>query len=168
MDFIVPRPASQAFGTALCAEFFQIAYVTNDIERACEVFASNYSIASFTPLEQDTPGGGLLKMRLAWAGGVMIELIEARGAGAELYNGVLPAEGFAIRHHHVGYLVADDREWQALQNTLEEKGMPIEFGSNLDGVLRFIYVRSPELGHYLEYVQLYEAGKGIMQGVAAN
>lgn len=168
MSLMIPRPDDRPMGTALAAEFFQIAYVTTDIEKACEVFGQRYGTHHFTPIDTQLPQGGALKIRVAWHGNMMIELIEANGEGAQLYRSFLPADGFAIRHHHFGFLVADDAQWDALHATCKTQRIPIEVAGTFGDSLRFFYVKAPELGHYLEYVQLYEGGRAFFGSIAKN
>lgn len=84
----------------------QVAYVTNDIDAAIEVFRSEFDTPGFYVFTNvgtgSDEGGPQLKIGLARVGGVEIELIEPIGDTAPLFKDVLPAGGeFAIRFHHV-------------------------------------------------------------------
>jgi hypothetical protein len=152
----------------LKAEHFQVAYVTNDAARACQVFKDRYGIKAFGPLDAETPAGGKIHIELAWAGGIMFEIIEASGPGTDFYNDRLPKDGFAIRHHHYGYLTHTEAEWEALQDEIRRGGWTIAMSGHSEGFMRFAYVEAPELGHYLEYFLLDPAGVAFFENVPAS
>jgi hypothetical protein len=169
MQNIINRPVgTAAAGGLLQAEHFQMAYVTNDVERACDVLRARYGVRNFAPLHVAMPAGGRIHIELAWTSGMMIELIEATGAGTEFYNDVLPATGFSIRHHHLGYLVRDMPSWEALMSTIKDEACPIAYEGHNEGFLRFCYINAPEFGHYLEYLLLDPAGVQFFENVPAN
>lgn len=167
-DPIVMRPVRTRGTSVLAPEFFQIAYVTTDLDEAQRVMKARYGIAEFTIIENDLPDGrGAVRIAVAWVGDVMVELIQAKGDVA-FYTSTLPAEGFAIRHHHYGYFIGSDAEWDRLHQQFERDGWPIVFSSVAPDFLRVSYVEAPELGHYLEYIQPTEAGKTFFANVAAS
>jgi extradiol dioxygenase family protein len=149
----------------LRAEQFQIAYATNDIERACRCFQEQYGIKEFRRLSGPLKTGGHIHVELAWVGTTMYELITAEGPGAELFSRVLPASGFAIRHHHLGFLIHSEAEWQALMSEIESKGWKMPSKSSNPGFMRSCFVESPELGHFLEYLFPEAAGIEFFEGV---
>jgi hypothetical protein len=152
----------------LAPEFFQIAYVTTDLDEAMRVMKARYAIADFTMLENDLPdGSGTIRIAVAWVGGVMLELIHAKAEGT-IYTAILPAQGFAIRHHHYGYFIGSDPEWDRLHDQFRRDGWSIVFAGEVPDLLRVTYVEAPELGHYLEYIQPTEAGKAFFANVAAS
>ncbi len=152
--------------SVLNGEHFQVAYITNDIARAMEVFADRYGIANFVGQEGATPSGGQIHVELAWKGGVMFELIETSGPGSDFYNDRLPAEGFAIRHHHLGYMVWTEEEWDALHQKIADEGWPIAFQMRMEGYLYATYIHAPELGHYLEYIHPQAGGMAFFDSVS--
>jgi hypothetical protein len=169
MQNVIRRPVSSAAaGGLLQAEHFQIAYVTNDVKRACGVLRGRYGVRNFAPLHVDMPAGGRIHIELAWVGGIMIELIEAIGPGTEFYNDVLPGDGFSIRHHHLGYFVQDIASWEALMKTIQDEAWPVAFEGRNEGFLRFCYIKAPEFDHYLEYLLLDPAGVQFFEAVPAN
>jgi hypothetical protein len=153
------RPA-QTFGPGAGLfrnDHFQIAYNTNDMDKAVALFGERYGIKEFQKLEGPTPSGGQVRMYIAWAGGVMYELLWAEGPGTEVFRAGLPAEGFAIRPHHLGYYVPTEEAWNDLLAEIERTGRKIVHTTHVPGFLRAIIVEQPELGHFLEYI-LPEAG----------
>jgi catechol 2,3-dioxygenase-like lactoylglutathione lyase family enzyme len=166
----IQRPAAiLAPGTGLFRnDHFQIAYATNDIERACDIFRQRFGIREFRRLEGQLPAGGKIHIELAWAGGAMYELLQTSGPGSSFFNAVLPAGGFAIRHHHLGYIVEDIAGWEALQDEIRQAGWTIHSNSNNQGFLRACIVEVPELHHYMEFFLLEPAGIAFFDGVPRN
>jgi hypothetical protein len=150
-------PGDYAHGL-LHGEHFQIAYATNDIERAKAVFAERFGIALFATLQGALPQRGSIHVELAWCGGVMYELLTASGPGSEVYVESLPDAGFAMRHHHYGYLVRDAAAWDALRATIARGGWNMRVDQNIAGFMRQIFVESPELGCLCEYLLPEPAG----------
>lgn len=160
MTVILRRPAVRnGLGVGpLGFEQFQTAYVTNDIDRACEVFADRYGISSFRRLEGALQEGGRIRIEIAWAGGALYELVCATGAGSQFYVNRLPAQGFAIRHHHLGFLVPDAAGWDRLQQLIEHGGWKVALRTVVPGFMQACYIEAPELEHYLEYLLPEPAG----------
>lgn len=162
-----PELLLEPAGGLLRTEHFQVAYATNDIERACELFRQRFGIREFRRLEGAMPSGGHIHVELAWVGNTMYELLSAEGPGAELYMGRVPIEGFAIRHHHLGFLIHDEAQWQALLATVERDGWTLLSKSHTPGFMRSCFVDAPELGHYLEYLFPEPAGLEFFENVPA-
>jgi extradiol dioxygenase family protein len=167
MNVSLNRPiiASDIKGS-LGFELFQHAYIVRDLETAMATFKEHYGIEKFTPVPMP-PMEGPTSMRigLAWSGGQMIELIEARGPGLEIYT-EWSVPGQDIRLHHFGYLIENDGQWAALEQKLAAEGKPhVFFGS--PSLCKFIYVFAKELGHYMEFVYPTAEGKAFFDSVAA-
>jgi hypothetical protein len=147
---------------------FQMAYATSDLDRACGVFADRFGIKKFRRLEGQLPAGGHIRIELAWVGGTMYELLRAEGPGSDFFMSVLPSDGFAIRHHHLGFFIDTLSDWTALEAEIERGGWPIRSKSNNQGFLRACIVEVPELGHYLEYIFPEPAGIAFFESVPGN
>ena len=161
MPYLLPRPPA-AFdpGSGLLrAEHFQMAYATNDIDRARDLFASRLGIGEFRRLEGPLAAGGHIRVELAWVGSIMYELITASGPGSDIYVGRLPGgDGFALRHHHLGFLIHDSGQWQSLMDEVRSGGWLLPHVSDNPGFMKSCFVDAPELGHYLEYIFPEQAG----------
>jgi catechol 2,3-dioxygenase-like lactoylglutathione lyase family enzyme len=170
MNSLVNRPnAILAPGNGLLRnDCFQVAYATNDVERACSVFGQRFGVREFRRLEGQLPAGGHIRVELAWAGGTMYELFQCEGPGSAFFNSVLPPEGFAIRHHHLGFFVRDMQGWEAVHREIKEGGWTLHSNSYNAGFLRACIVEVPELGHYLEYILPEPAGAGFFATVPSN
>jgi extradiol dioxygenase family protein len=149
-------------------EHFQMAYATNDIERARRHFQDRYGIKAFRRLEGPLREGGHIRVELAWVGTIMYELLTAEGPGSELYVGRLPAGEFAIRHHHLGFLIHDDAQWSALMSEIARSGWAMPSKSHNPGFMQSCFVDVPELGHYFEYIFPEPAGLAFLEAVPGN
>ncbi len=151
------------------AEHFQVAYATNDIDRAKTLFSERLGVREWQDLQGQLPTGGHIHIELAWVGTVMYELLTASGPGSEIYMSRLPqGEGFAIKHHHLGYLIPDQAQWDALMDGAEHFGWPVVHRGHTEGFMRSCFIDAPELGHYLEYVFPEPAGLAFFQSVPGN
>jgi hypothetical protein len=144
----------------LRAEHFQVAYATGDIDQALALFATRYGVTQWARLEGALATGGHIRVELAWMGTVMIELLSAHGEGAGIYMDRLA--GQALRLHHLGYLIDDDAQWDALMRC---HGDRLAHVSHNTGFMKSCFVDAPELGHYLEYICPEPAGRAFFQSV---
>jgi extradiol dioxygenase family protein len=163
-----PAPSFAPGRGLLRNDHFEVAYATNDIDRALEVFRDRFGIAEFRRLEGALPQGGHIRIELAWAGGVMYELLTASGAGSDVYVERLPTDRFAIQHHHLGYLIHDAEEWRALEDEIARAGWTVRVNANVEGFMRQIFVEAPEIGHLLEYLWPEPAGVDFFDSVPGN
>jgi extradiol dioxygenase family protein len=153
----------------LHAEHFQMAWATNDIDQAQAMFRDRYGIANWTRLEGALKTGGYMRVELAWVGTIMYELMFSSGEGSEIYMNRLPnTDGFHIKHHHLGYMLEGDAEWDALMARIDSSGHSMPHVSFNDGFMKSCFVDAPELGHYLEYICPEPAGAAFFEGVARN
>lgn len=170
MPALVKRPDAP-LGTApgfLRRDQFQTAYVTTDLDRACDLLGSRYGISSFSFIEGEMQGGGELRVAFAWVGGNMYEIIDARGPGAVFYTNRLPADGFAMAFHHLGFLVHGQEGWDALRAEIAASATPIVFSTEVPDLLDAVYIEAPELGHYLEYILPRPGGVAFFESIPAN
>lgn len=159
-----PRPGHALLGR----EHSHSAWVTNDLDRAVEIFSERYGVKAFRFLEGEMPRGGFIRVAFAWAGGQVLEIICATGPGSEFYNELLPPGEFAIRFHHLGFIVHDEAGWRALEADLRSGGWPIAHETSTGDFIDAYYIKAPELGHYLEYVRPLAAGLQFYAAVPEN
>jgi hypothetical protein len=154
---------NQAAGNGLfLARHFQNAYVTRDIDAAARMFAERHGIRSFHYM-RDVPfgPGASIHIGLAWAGKVMIELIQPNGDAPNLYSTMLPPTGQLLRFHHLGHLIEERREWDEVVARAESSGIPVALRGNGYGV-NFLYLDArADTGHFLEYVHLDAEAAGF-------
>jgi hypothetical protein len=170
MESILQRPqAAVAPGAGLLRkDQFQVAYVTNDLDRARKILSERYGIGDYAFIEGPMASGGEIKVAFAWVGTTLYEIIDAKGPGTLFYNERLPQDTFAIQFHHLGFLIHDRESWQALEREIKEGDWPIAFETYNPGFMDAFYVEAPELGHYLEYIYAYEAGLQFFHSVPVS
>lgn len=142
------------------ARHSQIAYVTNDLDRALAVWRDTFGVPAFFVFANDTPGlmssqPYQLKIALANVGGTEIELIEPLHGSAPLHAEVLPADGsFAMCFHHVAMRIAGDlAAYEAHMASLDPALHPVVWSGGLGDLMRFAYTdERATLGHYVEHV----------------
>lgn len=152
----------------LCREHSHSAWVTNDMARAVEIFAQRYGVSDFRFIEGPMPGGGHIHVAFAWAGGQVLEIIRASGPGTAFYNELLPDDGFAIRFHHLGFVIHDQAGWDSLEAEIRSGGWQVAHQSLTGSFIDAYYIKAPELGHYLEFVRPFAAGIDFYAAVPAN
>jgi hypothetical protein len=162
-------PLTAAPGEGLLrTEHFQMAYATNDIDRACALFRDRFGIREFRRLEGPLPEGGQIRVELAWVGTIMYELMTASGPGSAITMDRLPPGDFVTRHHHLGFLIHDEAQWSELEARAERCGTPLLRKSRNEGFMQSCFVDVPELGHYLEYILPEPAGLDFFNNVPGN
>lgn len=150
----------------LRSEHFQMAYATNNLDAACDLFSAQFGITEFASIGGVTPQGGEMHVRLAWVGTIMYELMEASGPGSELVMDRVPAgSGLQIGHHHLGYLVHTPEDWAALEAEAARAGFAILRKSANPGFMTSCFVDVPQLGHYLEFIMPEPAGRSFFEQV---
>lgn len=164
MNTVVRPPrAAQPVGL-LGYELFQLAYVTNDLERAVKLLGESYAITNWSYIE-----AGVMRVALAWTNGQQIELIEtAKEQYQPLYDDWIGRKGdFVIRHHHYGYFINSEEEWALLRQQITKAGRKMWMDIEVEA-MKVIYIEAPELGHFLEYIFPNEAGGAYYSSLAAN
>jgi hypothetical protein len=146
--------------------FFQLGYVTNDIEKAIDLYAKQFGAPEWTTFDSgsmnpDNPYPSMIG--LAWVGSVQVELIQPKATPAPLYAEAMPKSGFGINIHHLGYILEDEAEWNAANAAVKSQELRVATHLKIDGVIELIYADArPLLGHYLEYVWLQPKGRKFL------
>ena len=157
--------------------FFQLAYVTTDIEHSIRLFGEFYGIQKFLTFDEpasmniiDNRLETSCKMQLAFAtiGEHQLELIEPIEDPLGRYTEILPKEGFGQRFHHLGCRFQKRGEWEAFRSSLDSGKHPIAI-ENVGGESRYLYLdERPNLGHYLEYMWLTEQNAAMFDAIPKN
>jgi Glyoxalase/Bleomycin resistance protein/Dioxygenase superfamily len=142
------------------ARLFQLAFVTDDIERGQDLLAARFGVDDFGTLgemtlinTQDEPL--TFEARIAWLHDLELELIEPRGGFDALYRDGLPADGSSLALHHVGYLLDTHEAVSAMQAQVDSHGMPVPLSGRRGTESAFFYADArPLVGHFLEYLYL--------------
>ena len=143
-------------------------YVTNDLDRAMDLFRERYGVGEFTFIEGPMPQGGTIRVAFAWAGSQIYEIIQASGPDTEFYNALLPEREFAVRFHHLGFVIHDAESWRELEAEIESGEWSVAYSTVTGDFIDAYYIYAPELGHHLEYVWPHEAGLAFYGAVPVN
>jgi Glyoxalase/Bleomycin resistance protein/Dioxygenase superfamily len=148
----------------------QVAYVTNDFDRALVEFRDRYAIPKFMELRDlqvETQPGEYAKTHigLAWAGDVQIEIIEPRGGADGTYREVLPKDGqFTMRFHHVAQLLDTEEELNAIEAKMRQQGVRIAIRGSAPGSAAYFYSDHRQtLGHYIEHIYYTPEGRKLFE-----
>lgn len=167
MPQLLPRPSSDGDTASglLRAEHFQMAYVTNDIDRACDLLGRQLGIADFACIGGPLPEGGEIQARFAWVGTIMYEIICAQGPGSAIYNSRMPqSPDFTLKHHHLGYLIHNQQQWDGVLANAALNGWDIPY-RGVNPLVEVCFVDVPHLGHYLEYLFATPVGMDFFNSV---
>lgn len=167
MPQLLSRPSSDGDTASglLHAEHFQMAYVTNDIDRACDLFGRQLGIRDFASLGGPLPEGGEIQARFAWVGTIMYEIICASGPGSAIYNSRMPqSPDFTLKHHHLGYLIQNQQQWDGVLANVAHHGWDIAY-RGVNPLVEVCFVDVPHLGHYLEYLFATPVGMDFFNSV---
>lgn len=153
----------------LFSGFFQLGYVTRDLDSACAAYREKFGPVEFTI---NTPGpingapAPTRRIALAYIDDVMTEIIEPDPGQRTIYDDAVPASAGPIRLHHFGYLIDDH---QAMLKRLEQMGYEVPLHGSMAGVLDYSYADSrADLGHFCEFIRLEEAGRAYFDSVPRN
>jgi len=143
----------------------QIAYVTNDLQRAMKIWDECHGVGSFYVFSNDMPGVECsppfrMTVALANVGGVEIELIEPVADQAPLHAEGLPQNGgFAMRFHHVAMRIRGElQDFEAHMASLDKTAHPVVWTGGMGEVMRYAYTdERATLGHYVEHVWFDDA-----------
>jgi Glyoxalase/Bleomycin resistance protein/Dioxygenase superfamily len=154
--------------SALLNGVFQLAYVTNDLDEAAACLRGRYGTGEFA-FFRDLPGS-VMEIGLAYAGDMMVELIEPKTGAPELYSRWIEnREGLVVRHHHYGMLIDSADEWEAMRSAYVARGTEIALEGDVPEFLAYLYAdTTADLGHYLEYVRLYGGGRAMFASVPGS
>ncbi len=150
---------------------FQLAWITNDIERSIAQFQNFYSVPSFFTMEQEfaaTVRGetGVMKMRVALANvdDIQLEIIQPCGGIDAIYREVLPADGTHanVFHHICTKVNGTQADWDAYLRSLGPE-RPICYQGDIGkgGAFCFTDERAT-LGLYMEHLWLGEEADAMM------
>ena len=145
----------------------QIAYVTEDLEKAVDYFESTLgttkcrvtyqsSMSGVVVVDGETAQEWVIDVAMVNAGPTNIELIKPVSGSVDLYRSAL-RPGAAASFHHLGFRVASFDE--ATEIVLASGKTWKQYG-DFHGAMRFGYVDfTQELGHYVEIMELGAGGE---------
>ena len=149
---------------------FQIAYVARETEAAQQRLGDRYGVSKWhvMDLHRDDPNAATRYISTAYAGEVMLELIEPRPGSSSIYDNWLAA-GQSLKLHHLGFYAYNDEEMRAGRAQLVANGLAIPAEGRFGDLLEFLYADCvAELGHYYELVHLLPAGRDFFAPTPRN
>jgi Glyoxalase/Bleomycin resistance protein/Dioxygenase superfamily len=154
--------------------FYQVAYVTNDFERALRQCTLTHGAREFArmPAIQYEIGPGravVCNVGLAYVGATEIEVIEPLEGDVAVYRDALPTEGFALRFHHLARLYDTREEVEAQIAVYRREGRALPVDGTSPGSARYYYADfRAELGHYIEGVWFEPASRAWLGTIPRN
>jgi hypothetical protein len=156
------------------AGFYQVAYVTNDFERALGVCAATLGAREFArlPAMQYQTGPGrtaICNIGLAYVGATEIEVIQPLEGDVKIYSEILPATGFALRFHHLARWYESCAELETQLAAYRSAGRAVPIDGTSPGSARYFYAdfRS-EIGHYVEAIWFEPAARQWLMTIPRN
>jgi len=148
-------------------QFFQIAYVTNNLEKGMELFKRHYGIPEFRIVrtrEFARPAPPYLRLAVAYRDDVMVELVEPEPCNLELYIDALRPDG-GLCIHHLGYFVNPD-VFETLEERFKARGIAVpDIRRNNTFPILFADTRQ-ETGLYSEFIGVPEENRGAFADAA--
>lgn len=149
-------------------EFFQLGYVTGDLDRAIALYRERYGVPEF--LRFDTRAnaplgatGPFIEVALAYRGPVMIELIQPDREQPGIYGEALRADG-GVNLHHLGYLV-DEAQFSDLAERFRATGIAVPVEHRNEGLALLYADTRGDNGLFSEYVRLGDRGRQLFATV---
>lgn len=146
--------------------FFQLGYVTRDLEKALATYKERFGPVEFMINEPGLVGGvpsPTRRIGLAWIDDILTEIIEPDPGQQTIYDCVRPAIAGPIALHHFGYLI-DDHE--GMLQRLDAMGYEVPLFGSVPGALDYSYADTrAELGHFCEFIRLDEGGRALFDSV---
>lgn len=149
----------------------QIAYVTNDLDRALRQFSESMGLERYylidTQQEPSHPGQPALKIALVRSAGTEFEIIQPLGYNDAVWSSALPADGsFTLKFHHLGVTVDGPvEEFERYRATWDAQHHPIVVDGWAGDMARWFYTdERATLGHYLEHCWFSDELKAHMAG----
>ena len=154
----------------------QVAYVTDDLEVACEYFEQTLgtvpstktyksSLSGIVVVDGETAEEWVIDVALVNAGATNFELIQPVSGSVELYRSAI-RPGAPATFHHVGYRIPDFDEATEI---IHAAGKTWKQYGEMKGGLRFGYIdMTAELGHYVELMDLQPGGEQMFAALEAR
>lgn len=147
---------------------FHTGYAVRNADRAIASLRENMGITEWkiVRLPDDAPGHALA---FAWAGNMMLELIDVKPGGVAIYDDWIPDDPGTLKVHHHGYYASDRAEFDALARDYQDKGQKMVIDAQMPGILYYRYFDTVALlGHYTEFVLLQDGGEAFFADVPRN
>lgn len=136
-------------------DFYQVAYVTNDFDRAVDEIRRAHDMGPFKemrelhlPTAEDREAIG--HFGIAFKGAMQFEVIEPLAGDAALYQDYLASDDFELHFHHLGQHIASEAAYKSTLEHMQKRwSAPINM-AGFGGFYCYIDARNTH-GHYLEF-----------------
>ncbi|QQT46641.1 Uncharacterised protein [Sphingobacterium multivorum] len=149
------------------AGFFQLGYVTKDIDVACKSYTKKFGVKFKVVVpDENTPGFFPVKrMAFTRIGATVIKIVEPHLTEDNIFSRYVVENPRVVRLHHLGYLIEDYQK--ALRKlSLLEYDIPLK--ETLENGLEYFYADTRnDLGHYSEFIRLDNAGKDFLASITS-
>jgi hypothetical protein len=138
-------------------DFFQLGYVTGDLDKSMTFFRESQGVDSFFTFDtralfpDGDPSRSHVRVGLAYLGTVMIELIEPDAKNAGIYGDALRGDG-GLMLHHLGYLITPDVH-AGLVDRLTHSGIAVPAASDGAGIAYIYADTRKQNGLFTEFVR---------------
>lgn len=149
----------------------QISYVTNDLDRAMNMFRSTFGIPRFFTRErvelqnqqfQTQSAPMVINVAIGWTGTLFLEIIQPLTADA-IYGRNLPKDKFALRQHHIAFAV---HNWDDFLKELTAEGKSLVFSGEVEGMIHTGYWDGRDtIGTYVEFYCNTPAGEAFWEQI---
>lgn len=155
--------------------YYQVAYVTNDFDRALDQFSLSHGIRTFMEMrDMRYPTGegrvAVCNIALAYSGSTEIEVINPLDGDVQLYRDFLPDAQFTVRFHHISKLHDSEASLEAELAKVHGEGRetPINARDSQSGSRYFYGDYRRELGHFLENIYFPPSAEAWLRSIPRN
>ena len=146
--------------------FFQLGYVTRDLDLALEAYRGKFGEVEFLINEPGPIDGApspTKRIALTYIDDIMTEIIQPNESQSTIYDDALPAEPGVLQLHHLGYAIDDHL---AMIERCADMGYQVPFHGMISGFMDYSYADTrAELGHYCEFMKLYKGADAFFADV---
>jgi hypothetical protein len=106
---------------------------------------------------------------LAYVGATELEVIQPLGDDVQIYRDFLPADGFAIRFHHISRFLETRQDYDQQFAIFQKMGKRLPIIGDFAGRASYFYADfRAELGHYIECITFTEEGREWVATIPRN
>lgn len=148
--------------------FYQLGYVTRDLERAIGLMGSGLGLSDFSHFDvemllqtREGAKAAVLRVGTAWAGPMQVELIQPLSGHVDAYVAGLPEDpdNPTPRFHH---LAVRRESMEEMRRDVAALGLPVVFETDGAGISSIYVDARARIGHYLELVCATAEGWAMM------
>lgn len=157
---------------SLLDNLFQVAYATNDLDRALAVIEERFGIKGLMRTENlviDLDRGTQAQLRhaLIYVGAMQFEVLQPVVGDIDVFTRTFPAApGFHLALHHVCLDLESEAAFEAALAEHRARGNEVLFEGRRTGRSRFAFVDTrAQLGHMLELLHATPEGRAARAAV---